>query len=214
MKFLFVFIIACLSIFPSNASETSNWKKIGSEDQITIYAKKAKNGILPFKAIGNIEAEINEVLLILTNHRQKNLWAPKLEKVSMHSEFPQTNEYIFSEYYKTPWPATDREFLLKGKIIRESNDVISLKAFSVEDNLEYSSFKSPNHIQAKVNYLNLKLIRLSSNETQIQFEFHGDMKGWMPNWLTNLIQKKWPLRFIQGLREFHRLKDKPLLSKR
>ena len=40
-----------------------------------------------------------------------------------------------------------------------------------------------------------------AQQTDISFEFVGDMNGWIPNWLMALIQKKWPFKFIEGLKE-------------
>jgi hypothetical protein len=182
-------------------ADTTTWKKLASEDNIQIFSKKAANGVLPFKAEGKIDANIETLLSILKDHKNKNQWAPKLETVKMHKQEGK-DQFIFSEYYKTPWPASDREFLLSGTIERPSDSTVILKAHSIDQEKSFSHFKSSKHVQADVQYLNVILKKISTNETSIQFEFHGDMKGWMPLWLMNLIQKKWPLRFIQGLRKF------------
>ena len=182
------------------SSEESEWKKIGDEDSILIFSKKPVDGVLPFKAVGNIDKNINIILSTLKNHKTKHQWAPKLEKVKLHQQLSDS-DYIFSEYYKTPWPASDREFLLKGEIKKVSSNSYLLLAHSIDKDPNYSRLKSEDHVQADVKYINLKLTQLAQNKTEIEFEFHGDMNGFMPVWLMNLIQKKWPLRFIQGLRK-------------
>ena len=213
-KIAFLSLTMMIMTLQAFSRPTESWKEIGHEDNILILSKTAKNAVLPFKAIGEIEADIETLLAILKDHTQKQKWAPKLEKVTIHKELSE-NIFIFSEYYKTPWPATDREFLLKGEIIKLTKNTVLLKAHSVDQEKAYEHFKSENHIQADVKYLNLTLSKVSANRTAIEFEFHGDMKGWMPLWLMNLIQKKWPLRFIQGLREHslsyknHNLKTPP-----
>jgi hypothetical protein len=32
------------------------------------------------------------------------------------------------------------------------------------------------------------------------FIFQGDLKGWLPKWLNDLVEEAWPLQFMQGLR--------------
>ena len=66
--------------------------------------------------MGVINADVVNVLKVLRDFDHKHLWAPKLKSVKIHQKINE-NEFIFSEYYKTPWPATDREFLLKGTLI-------------------------------------------------------------------------------------------------
>ena len=104
---------------------------------------------------------------------------------------------IFSEFYKTPWPATDREFLLKGSVVYLNKNKVIFSASSIDD----PELFNDEYIQAEVKTLEITLEKSNEQQTKITFTFLGDMKGWMPTWLMNLIQKKWPLRFIQSLRE-------------
>jgi hypothetical protein len=197
MRKLLILALSFISL-TTLASEESSWTKILEENDITIYSQRAENSILPFKATGIINNNIEETLKKLMDYKNKPKWSPKLKSVKLHKQLNR-DEFIFSEYYSTPWPASDREFLLKGTIRRISSDTVTLKAKSIlNEKLEDSG-----HIQADVKYINIILNKVSTNKTQIQFEFHGDMKGWMPVWLMNLIQKKWPLRFIQGLQNFN-----------
>lgn len=177
-----------------------SWDMVLQEDGITIFAKKDAPGVMPFKADGIIDANIDKIVNIIQDYRNKHLWSPKLKRVELH-EALDDNTFVFSEFYKTPWPALDREFLLKGKIFRVSPTRVNIMANSLNDTELHNS----DYIQAEVKALNLSLEKVSENKTKITFEFYGDMKGWMPTWLMNLIQKKWPFRFIQALRK--RIKD-------
>ncbi|EQC46854.1 START domain-containing protein [Bacteriovorax sp. Seq25_V] len=189
-------IILLLLAYSQLTIAQSDWNYLTTEDGIAIYTKEAKDSIMPFKASGLIEANIYDVLKVLKDFSNKNKWSPKLKSVKTHQKI-NDDHYIFSEYYQTPWPATDREFLLEGQLKKLSANEYLILAHSIDND-----FKDNGHIQADVDYLNLKIKKISENQTNIEFEFHGDMKGWMPVWLMNLIQKKWPLRFIQGLRKY------------
>lgn len=193
-----IFTIVTFILLFSLSTHANEWKLISTQDNINIYSTSSKNGVIPFKASSTLDIPLNEVLDILTDYKSKNKWAPKLDYVKMHKKLGE-NTFIFSEYYKTPWPATDREFLLKGSVIQTSSRSYELRAHSIKDPL----LRSEDHIQADVKFINLKLKSISEYKTSIHFEFHGDMKGWMPLWLMNLIQKKWPMRFIQGLKKYN-----------
>jgi uncharacterized membrane protein len=190
--FKVVFVVLSLSFSLNTLSE---WKKILEEDTISVYSEQEAVGVIPFKAIGIVDANIDIVYQVLIDHKNKHLWSPKLKSVKVHKKL-NNNIIYFSEYYKTPWPAVDREFLLKGQITKTKNKVI-LSARSIEDN----TLDNSDYIQARVETLHLELIPVGKSKTKVIFEFFGDFQGWMPIWLTNLIQKKWPLRFIQGLRK-------------
>ncbi len=186
----------CLACLISSAHTYSSWKLVHSEKGIKVFAgKHRKSGVIPFKAIGTIHASVSEVAEVIEDDKLKPLWSPKLKEVIIHERLNE-NEVVFSEYYKTPWPSTDREFLIRGQILRHSSKDIEYIGKSVNH-----ANRDDDHIQADVKMLNFRLKELRPNQTQITFVFNGDMKGWMPTWLMNMIQKKWPLRFIQGLRK-------------
>jgi hypothetical protein len=188
---LFLLLIQSLNVY----SSIPKWSEVAREDNIKVFARESSDSTIPFKAEGLINANIDRVIEVLRNHQAKNSWAPKLKSVKIHKKL-SSNEFIFSEYYKTPWPAYDREFLLRGSINKVSDDLYELKAKSIND----KDLSDNGHVQADVKKINIVIKRISTTQTKLTFEFHGDMQGWMPIWLMNIIQKKWPLRFIQGLR--------------
>lgn len=172
----------------------NDWVLGLEEKGIQIFeSQKDYKGLIPFKAVARISAPLPKILNILLDTERKPEWAPKLEKVKLHVKKSSRN-YIFSEYYKTPWPAKDREFLLDGSLHFSENSVL----FSAKSHID-PLLKSKDHIQADVKILNVKLTKISEEITLMEFTFLGHMKGLMPKWLVNIIQRKWPLRFIEGL---------------
>lgn len=180
------------------AANSKGWLQFHEENGIKLFrAHKEESGLIPFRAYGIFEGKIEDYLKVLLNHKEKPNWAPKLKEVKVHRRI-SSNQFIFSEYYKTPWPATDREFLLKGHVQFVAPGHIRL----VAENAQETELKRKDHILCNVLLLNLDLKKISSNKTAITFEFYGDMMGWMPIWLINIIQKKWPMRFLQGLSSY------------
>lgn len=189
------FLITLFIINFNVYSSTQNWEEVFSKDNIIVYASKTKSRIIPFKAVTHINSSLDDILATLKNYENKNLWSPKLKSVKLHKTL-NGKDHIFSEFYKTPWPSIDREFLLRGNITRVSENKAILFARSIEDNL----LENKDHIQADVKKIEIIIEYKPSIGSVVSFEFHGDMKGWMPAWLINIIQKKWPYRFLQSLK--------------
>lgn len=194
MNRIILIIVMLYSHFLFAAPE---WKQIANEDGISIYSRPSESGIIPFKAKGVLNHNIENILAALQDDKNKAKWSPKLKSVRIHEKL-NNNQFIFSEYYKTPWPAYDREFLLLGSIEKVSNSHYILSAKSVVS----EELSDEDHVQVDVKYLNIVLKSNTDSSTTIYFEFFGDMKGFMPTWLMNLIQKKWPMRFIVGLDQY------------
>ena len=191
-------ILSLIAILSSNIyAKKIKWESFHKEDGIELFrAKEQKDGIIPFKAIAIIDRSQKDILKVLMDVDRKPEWSPKLKDVKLHKRVSPIT-YIFSEYYKTPWPFSDREFLLEGQVVFPEPGLVTLFAKSKNE----SGFEDDDHIQCDVSFLNLNLYDRGPNKTAVSFSFHGDMKGWMPVWLINIIQKKWPMRFIQGLRK-------------
>ena len=186
-----------LSLIWSNLAWSSfEWEKFYSEEGIELYrASKLESGIIPFKATATIDASLNKILMHLLDPKGRPSWAPKLDFIEIHEQI-SSHEFIFSEYYKTPWPAIDRQFLLRGKVDYKSKGHVLLTGRNALE----ERFISKDHILCDVKFLDFELKALNQSRTNLSFTFLGDMNGWMPIWLINLIQRKWPLRFIKGLK--------------
>lgn len=202
---LIISVLLLISFMPDPSY--AKWIKVAEEEGIVVFGQDAVEGIIPFKAVGIIKSSKEKILEILKDSSNKPKWSPKLKSVKIHEVIGSRREvFHFSEYYSTPWPAYDREFLLKGEINFDEEGKIFLKAKSLSSK-EILNLANGDHVLAEVQKLNVILKGINPNETEVTFEFHGDMKGWMPIWLMNLIQKKWPLRFIQGLRKYIKQKN-------
>ncbi len=173
------------------------WEKFHSEDGIDLFRAQAEDsGLIPFKAEAIVEGDWEEYLKHLLDSKGRSTWAPKLEKILIH-EHRSPNKIIYSEYYKTPWPAMDRQFLLEGEVDFLDENHVRL----VGKNSNRDEFISSEHIKCDVKFLIFELTNLGENKTKLSFSFLGDMQGWMPVWLINIIQKRWPVRFIQEIRK-------------
>ena len=171
-----------------------DWEFISDEQGVELYGATTKlDGQLPFKAVTEIKAPYQQIVMALMDYEQKPSWAPKLKSTKFHFQNSE-NQFAYSEYYETPWPFYDREFLLDGTIVYGDNSVI-LEA----SNLTQTSFAADNHVQVDVAILRLEISPVSEGSSRVTFTFSGNMGGWIPNFVKNLIQRKWPILFLQAL---------------
>lgn len=171
----------------------SEWVFVQEYEGVKLFKlKEQKDGIIPFKATFDSTYEQEKFVQLLVDYQMKKDWSPKLKEVKLHKQLNKRS-YVFSEYYSTPWPFYDREFLLTGEIIK-NGDVVHFKASQFND----SSYADDSHVVANVQLLDVALKPIEKG-THIEFRFIGDMGGVIPSWVSNIIQKKWPVRFIQAM---------------
>lgn len=199
MEFLKLIIKICIifSVSTGYSASPSEWTLIAEEDNIRVMrGGEEKDGDFPFKVEGEIDASLEQVVNILLDFDRKPEWSPKCDRVTTIEKYSDY-KYFVNEKYLSPWPARNREFFLLGEIIVKDEDHVVITARSDDSR----GLEDPSSVVADVDHLDIYLTRLSDNKTNMVFIFQGDLKGWIPQWLKSLIQGKWPLLFMQGIRE-------------
>lgn len=187
-------LLTCAFFLMPILSQAEKWELLIEKNGIQVYgAKETKDGLIPFRSKAVLNFPFERVLNVLLDAHRKPEWSPKLKSTKVHKRLSPT-KYILSEYYDTPWPATDREFLMLSELF-PGKDTFTITVKNHRD----PNLADPDHIQVDIRKLIVTITRLDSNKTAFEFVFLGDMKGWMPAWLINLIQKQWPFKFISRL---------------
>lgn len=178
-------------------SKDLEWIYVDEKEGIKLYKSEEKiDGLIPFKVKTILDFPHEKVVKVLINAENKFMWAPKLKKTTIHQTLAY-NSFIYSEYYSVPFPFCDREFFLKGTIKTDRNSII----FSAE-NPKIAHEPEENHVVVKINKLEFKITPLGNDRTHIDFTFIGDLGGMVPKFVVNIIQSKWPVKFIMALSEY------------
>jgi hypothetical protein len=185
------------SVAHANVQDTDGqWEYIGDDEGIALFhATHEVEGLLPFKAVAELDLHCESIVMALVDAERKPGWAPKLKATAIHNMI-SSNRFEYSEYYTTPWPFKDREFLLLGTVIYDRDRVV----FSAV-NSENSSLAKQDHLTANIRELTFSVIPVSQSRTRVEFTFSGDLGGWIPAFVKTIIQKRWPVRFIQALQK-------------
>lgn len=190
-------LILLASSFSAGLSSSAQWEQIDTIEGVILFRSlEESSDLLPFKAIAKLDIPYQKIVMALVDAENKNTWAPKLKFTAIHNEI-STNEFEYSEYYTTPWPFYDREFLLVGAVEYKSDRILFTAQNSINKELA-----DKDHLLANVKELEFVIIPLSQDRTQVEFTFSGDLGGWIPTFVKNIIQKKWPIRFIQAMQSF------------
>ena len=198
------FVLLLLILTSPLAISSEKWTLVSKQRGISLYelTNPPDRDMLPFRAEKVVNLPLRRLLYILVDYKNKSNWAPKLKSVKIHKKIG-INQFVFSEYYQVPWPFSDRQFLLKGKVELTEN-YIHIMAHSIED----KKYFAKDHVRADVDVIDVKLYRESENETKIVFEFLGDMGGYIPTFVQNIIRKRWPNNFLEALENYAKKTEK------
>lgn len=185
------------------------WQFVEEREGVALYrAAEEAEGLLPFKAVAELAVAHEKVVMALVDAERKASWAPKLKGTEIHQEI-SSNRFLYSEYYETPWPFKDREFLLLGDVSYTREGIV-FSAVTAED----KELARKDHLLANIEELTFVVTPLGPDRTRVALTFSGDMGGWIPAFVKTIIQKRWPVRFIAALDLYLAKEDHSLVTRR
>ncbi|RDH82647.1 MAG: hypothetical protein DIZ80_10225 [endosymbiont of Galathealinum brachiosum] len=198
-KLIIIYLIIQLVVMHSAvavATET-NWQLINDEDGIKVYIFDTEySDIVKAKTQTIINASIEKVRFTLDDINHRHEWIPFLEISKPLTEYQENKRIEYSHFY-APWPASHRDFVYQIELISESDQQLVYKMHSIESDLKPVD---KSMIRADLYESTYTLTVLDKETTSVELVFHADPKGWLPNWLINIIQRVLPFKILRNLK--------------
>ncbi len=179
------------------ADQPINWKLIKDENNIQVYVFETDySDIVKAKTRTIIKAPIIKVKEVLDDIDRRHEWIPFLRISKALSEYKNNRRIEFS-HFSAPWPASDRDFVYQIELITESDKQLVYKMKSVDSELMPENRA---RIRADLYESIYTLTVVDKNTTKVELVFHADPKGWLPNWIINIIQRVLPYKILRNLK--------------
>lgn len=178
------------------------------ENITTFLAEKKYKSIIPIRAQMTLNHNIQKVISVVADNDRKIEWVPSLVEASTVESFSDYHRIDFARY-NAPWPLYDRYFVLDSRATYDyKKKEFILLAYSVEHP------KTPRNrkwVEGKTYYCKVVVKKLGKNKTFLDMIMITDLKGYIPSWIVNFVQKKWPYNTLEGLNlQLSRKDIKPL----
>lgn len=196
IKSLFL-IILYFQLMPLFA-QSPQWEKIKDENGIQVYTQQVVgSGIVKAKCTVTVNHSLKAVQALLDNVAHRHNWIPFLKSSEVLTSFAE-NKRIETSLFSAPWPASNREFVYSLELIGNGDKNIKIyKMHSVVSDLR---LETDGLIRADLFESIYTLKAMGENKTAVELVFHADPKGWLPNWLINIIQRHFPYKVLRNLR--------------
>lgn len=186
----------------ANGSKAQNadWKLVRNESGITVYTLQNINSdIIKARASGIVNASIGRINELVMNIAYRHKWVPYL-KICRKPNGSSNLEYAL---FEAPWPASDRDFIYSvTQTIKTPTDILyemtSVKKTTVK---ELEPYLETDAIRADLFEASYRMLRVDDNRTHLAIIYHTDPKGWLPDWIINIIQQALPYKIIENIRQ-------------
>ena len=173
-----------------------SWELKDEEEGIKVYTRTVENSdIKAIKVECTIEATLSQLTAVLLDIPASHEWiyATKFCRVQKNIS---SSELIYHSEIDVPWPASNRDFIVRVKIEQDS---ITKKLTVDGENL-------PHYLKEQEDVV--RIMHTKSNWTvtprnkylDIVFTLHVHPGGSIPAWLINLFATRGPLETFRNLR--------------
>ncbi|MEE2787044.1 MAG: START domain-containing protein [Myxococcota bacterium] len=187
-------VLFCISVVTTPVAAHA-WALYDEEDGVKSYRKEVKGSpVVAFMGKTTIDAPLEMVLGVLGDNTRRTEWVDRLETSTVLETVTPYEHFIY-QAYDLPWPISDRDYVYHAKATNQGDSVV-LHIKSITHR------KAPKTVgvRAHLHSCTYTLVPTGEGQTHVTVEVHTDPKGHIPNWLVNLIQKKWPIKTLSGIR--------------
>ncbi|MFC1602076.1 START domain-containing protein [Pseudomonadota bacterium] len=177
---------------------TADWIPVKEKEGIQIYTRKV-TGTPPVMAKGIviINAKPAAILAVLDNNSNHPKWIPYLQ-ASRKLQTVSDTERLEYNLFDAPWPASNRDFVFRVKAIPSNRKDILI--YSMKSEFSPLMPEQKNIVRGTLHESTFKLTQLGTDKTKVELLFQADPRGWIPNWIVNIVQRAWPYKVLKGLR--------------
>ena len=179
------------------AAFAGDWEVSYEKDGVTVSKKDMPDTkLVAFKGETVYDVDIHMVMGVLMDNEHRTEWVDRLYTnhiIERESPF----DYVLYQAFELPAMFADRDYVYHGVATRNADTgVVLLKMNSIEH------AKAPETVGVRAQLINSQYILtpMDGGKTRIEVEILTDPKGWMPAWLTNMVQKDWPVETLNGIR--------------
>jgi len=189
-------LLLLLTLLPGYSA--ADWVQVKDKEGIQIYTQEASGSpIIMAKGIVMIEASPKAILKVLDNNSDHPKWVPYLQE-SRQLQADSDMERLEYNLFNAPWPASNRDFVFRVKAMTGGDEKTLL--YSMSSELTPLMPEQEGVVRGTLHASTFRLTRLESGKTEVELLFQADPRGWIPNWIINIVQRAWPYKVLKGLR--------------
>jgi hypothetical protein len=181
-------------------SVDAKWIKIKDENGIQVYSIAMQDtAIVKARAVAIINAPLKNIQQLVDNLKQRPQWVPYL-KYSKIIEKISPTEHIEYSLFSAPWPASNRDFVYRVQRLQQPLDdqlQLSFRMYSID---HQAMPLQPGLIRGEIFSSEYRLTPINAGQTRVELIYHADPRGWLPNWIVNIIQRAFPFRMMQNIK--------------
>ncbi len=192
-------VIVLFMILTGQVHAEENWTLAKEADGIKVYTRPVPGSAAnEFRGIADIEAPLEVIVEIFKDIPSYTQWYGFCKEIKLLKQDTENHRVIYF-VLKTMGPVKDRDFIVdtvENHDRQAGRDVVVLNA--VKEDLVPRKSRYVRMTDVSGSYV---MTRVDHNRTHIVYTVKADPAGYIPAFVSNVMQKDQPYLTLKGLRE-------------
>lgn len=180
-------------------AESNPWKVVTDDDGVTAWTKESGDGLPMARASTAVDAPFCEVLAVIRDIERHCEWMADCVATRVLARHDWQHIDMYLRIKGHPWVGVnDRDAVLKTRTVMAKPGSEVEVEFSVAAADTTALGSDTVHMPRLSGSYRLR--RLAADKTEVVYQFHADLGGWVPGWVGTRTVEQLPWRTLIGLR--------------
>ena len=185
--------LLCLSSLWTGAASTEKAKLSLDRNNIKVWTyQKTDNPVFQYKAETTFDVPLERAVAVILDVNRADQWVPYMGKVEMLSQDEKRGEFTLYMVLDFPFPLKDRDVVVKGKMSKAANGVVTIKNTAISGNYPIQ----PDVVRLTRYEGDWTFQKLANNKVKVTTSGYADPAGAIPLSFVNMFVQQQPYQML------------------
>jgi hypothetical protein len=185
--------LLCLSSLWTGAASTEKAKLSLDRNNIKVWTyQKTDNPVFQYKAETTFDVPLERAVAVILDVNRADQWVPYMGKVEMLSQDEKKGEFTLYMVLDFPFPLKDRDVVVKGKMSKAANGVVTIKNTAISGNYPIQ----PDVVRLTRYEGDWTFQKVANNKVKVTTSGYADPAGAIPLSFVNMFVQQQPYQML------------------
>ena len=186
-------LITCMAFTPGG----NIWKLRSNKNGIAVYTRSVDGySVSAVKSVCTFNSSLSSLVALVFDVPSYKKWIYHCNQASI-MKWMTSLEFVYYQETNVPWPAANRDFIGRLKLIQDK--VSGIVTITVENEPNFAPPK-PGVVRLKKFTERIVIVPKGKNKSELSYEMMMDVGGNIPGWMVNLAITSGPYESLFAMK--------------
>lgn len=158
--------------------------------------QEANQPVMSYKAETTFDVPIEKAIALILDIGNTPKWVPNVSVAELLSHDEKKGEFTLYMVLDFPFPLKDRDMVVRGKVSKEANGIVSIKNKAISKGKALNS----NYVRLKFYEGDWVFQKINASKVKVTTSGFADPEGVIPQRVTNILVQQQPYQMLQKMK--------------